>query len=61
VLNAANEVAVAAFLRGEIRFTDIPRWVERALTKFSAVKAGSLSDMLEVDQSVRTYLSEPAT
>jgi 1-deoxy-D-xylulose-5-phosphate reductoisomerase len=30
-LNAANEVAVARFLREEVRFTDIPRLVEAAL------------------------------
>jgi len=34
VLNAANEIAVAAFLNNEIGFMDIPRTVERVIEHF---------------------------
>ncbi len=43
-LNAANEVAVAAFLAGEIRYTDIVRTTERTLEQLD------LSDSLSVDE-----------
>ncbi|MEP6245537.1 MAG: 1-deoxy-D-xylulose-5-phosphate reductoisomerase, partial [Marinomonas sp.] len=41
-LNAANEVAVAAFLAGQIRFTDIALVVEQTLTRYSAPKPAAL-------------------
>jgi len=43
VCNAANEVAVAAFLAGDIRFTDIPVVVEATLEHVSAVEPTDLS------------------
>ena len=45
VLNAANEVAVRAFLDGRIGFTDIPRVIEHTLTKAPFVAAPSLDDL----------------
>ena len=53
VLNAANEVAVAAFLDGDIRFPDITHLVEEALggAKFDA--PGSIGDVLEIDRVTR--------
>ncbi len=52
-LNAANEVAVAAFLGGQIRFTDIALVVERALTRYGAPKPASLDDVLALDSEAR--------
>ncbi len=52
-LNAANEVAVAAFLGGQIRFTDIAAVVEQALTRYSAPKPASLDDVLALDGEAR--------
>ena len=52
-LNAANEVAVAAFLDGQIGFTRIAALVEQALGRYSAVTPGSLEDVLAVDQEAR--------
>ena len=53
VLNAANEVGVASFLAGQIRFTDIARLVEEALagTKLGAPR--SVGDVLEIDRATR--------
>jgi len=42
VLNAANEIAVAAFLKNEIGFMDVPRTVERVIEHFC--KEGSFSE-----------------
>ena len=53
VLNAANEVAVAAFLEGRIAFMDIPAAVDRALQSVPAVPAKSLDAVLEADAMAR--------
>ncbi|MDE7091695.1 MAG: 1-deoxy-D-xylulose-5-phosphate reductoisomerase, partial [Bacteroidales bacterium] len=57
VLNAANEVAVAAYLNGEIGFLDIPALIERQLEAAAganAVKRGrDLDDLLALDAEVR--------
>jgi 1-deoxy-D-xylulose-5-phosphate reductoisomerase len=56
VLNAANEVAVAAFLEGAIRFVDIPRLVEQALAHFPVVETPDLEQVLEIDRQAREFV-----
>ena len=51
--NAANEVAVAAFLDGRVGFLDIARLVEHALTSFDGSPARDLAGLVEVDAEVR--------
>ncbi|MCC6222376.1 MAG: 1-deoxy-D-xylulose-5-phosphate reductoisomerase [Thermoleophilia bacterium] len=53
VLNAANEVAVAAFLAGELPFRGIPAVVERVLEAASAPPARDLADLVEIDAAAR--------
>ncbi|MDD5580897.1 MAG: 1-deoxy-D-xylulose-5-phosphate reductoisomerase [Methylobacter sp.] len=53
VLNAANEIAVEAFLNEKIRFTDIPVIIERCMKKFVVKEAGSLEIILDTDQQAR--------
>jgi len=53
VLNAANEVAVQAFLNRLIRFVDIPAVVERTMDKHPIVSAPQLVDILAADQWAR--------
>jgi len=53
VLNAANEVAVAAFLDGAIRFTDIAQQVEEALGSAGFDAPRSIGDVLEIDRVTR--------
>ena len=53
VLNAANEVAVAAFLEGRAGFLDIPAVVEAALQRHASHPAGTLDDLLEADRLAR--------
>jgi 1-deoxy-D-xylulose-5-phosphate reductoisomerase len=53
VLNAANEVAVAAFLAGSIGFSDIARLVEAALQGDRPLAPTSIDDVIAIDQGVR--------
>ena len=53
IMNGANEVAVARFLRGEISFNDIPRRVEKALFRVPVKYQPSLGDILEADRMGR--------
>ncbi|MCR9178764.1 MAG: 1-deoxy-D-xylulose-5-phosphate reductoisomerase [Erythrobacteraceae bacterium] len=54
ILNAANEIAVAAFLAGQIRFTRIAAMVEEVLQRSNdAPRPATLDEVLAVDQSAR--------
>ena len=53
VLNAANEVAVEAFLAGAIHFPDIAALVEDALTRMDQPLPRTISDVLALDAEVR--------
>jgi 1-deoxy-D-xylulose-5-phosphate reductoisomerase len=59
-LNAADEVAVAAFLDGAIGFTDIPRIIQNVLAETRTQEIESISKVLQVDaearQSARTHV-----
>ncbi|HWX94214.1 MAG TPA: 1-deoxy-D-xylulose-5-phosphate reductoisomerase [Terriglobales bacterium] len=52
-LNAADEVAVAAFLEGQIRFDDIPRVIEDVLSATKTGKIESIHQVLEQDLEAR--------
>ncbi len=52
-LNGANEVAVAAFLDGTIRWVDIPDVIASALDDYTAVRPDSVYDVLDADRSGR--------
>ena len=54
VLNAANEEAANAFLRGEIRFLQIPEIVERTMEAHQ-VQPPTLEAILETDESARRF------
>jgi 1-deoxy-D-xylulose-5-phosphate reductoisomerase len=53
VLNAANEIAVAAFLAGKIGFLDIAALVERAIAQAAAPAPRSIADVLDIDRAAR--------
>ena len=53
VLNAANEIAVDAFLNEQVRFTDIPVIIERCMEQFKAQEADDLEHILQTDQLAR--------
>jgi 1-deoxy-D-xylulose-5-phosphate reductoisomerase len=52
-LNAADEVAVAAFLEGSIDFVQIPRIIEDVLTETSSTTLVSIAKVLEADSEAR--------
>ncbi len=58
IMNGANEIAVARFLRGEIGFLDIPRLVERTMTRVQPEQAVTLETVLEADARARRAASE---
>lgn len=53
VLNAANEIAVQAFLDMKIGFTDIPRLIEAVLADIGAKPVESLVDVVSADRQAR--------
>ncbi len=53
VLNAANEIAVAAFLRSEIGFLEMPDLIESTLGKVAFIAHPKLDDYVETDREAR--------
>jgi 1-deoxy-D-xylulose-5-phosphate reductoisomerase len=58
VLNAANEIAVAAFLENRLPYLKIAQAVEFALNQLPGQKAGSLDEVLAVDREARLRTSD---
>ena len=58
ILNAANEIAVARFLRDEIEFLDLPRVVEHALERIAHQAKPSLDDLVASDAEARRVAAE---
>ena len=56
VLNAANEIAVACFLSGEIRFADIASLVQEALNETDYDAPRSIDDVMEIDRVTRSRI-----
>ena len=58
VLNAANEVAVAAFLAGRIRFTQIPELIAEALARVPGRALDGIDTCVEVDARTRATVRD---
>ncbi len=58
ILNAANEVAVESFLNHRIKFTDIPKLIEKALQKIDSRDAQSLEIVLADDARARNFINQ---
>lgn len=56
IMNAANEVAVEAFLKEKIRFIDIASIIEKAFNTFAFVKNPLLEDYFKTDELVKEQL-----
>ncbi|MBE5780764.1 MAG: 1-deoxy-D-xylulose-5-phosphate reductoisomerase [Clostridiales bacterium] len=56
--NAANDVAVEAYLKGAIPFYDIPKLIESAYQRFHGGEEPVLSDIPRMDAAVREYISK---
>ncbi|HEX7893548.1 MAG TPA: 1-deoxy-D-xylulose-5-phosphate reductoisomerase, partial [Terriglobales bacterium] len=57
-LNAADEVAVSAFLDGNIRFQEIPLLIEEVVSETPTGKLESIREVLRVDQQARASARE---
>ena len=57
-LNAADEVAVAAFLEGSIGFDEIPRIIEDTVSASNSGKLGSIQEVLQADADARRYAQQ---
>jgi 1-deoxy-D-xylulose-5-phosphate reductoisomerase len=60
-LNAADEIAVAAFLAGKLPFLGIPRTIERVLSLTPAASPASIAEVLALDQSARALAEQVIT
>lgn len=58
ILNGANEVAVAAFLKGEIGFLDIEKLIFKALDHIPYLENPSLEEVLQSDRDTREYVRD---
>jgi 1-deoxy-D-xylulose-5-phosphate reductoisomerase len=58
VLNAANEVAVHAFLAGRLRFVEIPVVIEQALSALGSEPVLSFESLYEADRGAREHAGE---
>jgi 1-deoxy-D-xylulose-5-phosphate reductoisomerase len=58
VLNAANEIAVDAFLNHQIGFMDIPKWIEKALTHHVPENGMDLGCINDADQWSRNVVKQ---
>lgn len=58
VLNAANEVAVARFLAGEIGFLEIPETIDRAMQAHTPQPGLNVEEILEADRWARAQAAE---
>lgn len=58
ILNAANEIAVAAFLRGEISFTSIPLTAQATMERTPFETTVSLEDLVETNREARSIAEQ---
>jgi 1-deoxy-D-xylulose-5-phosphate reductoisomerase len=58
ILNAANEIAVAAFLNNQIGFTQIPQVAEQTLNRMENAAADTIDVILQADQAARAIAQQ---
>jgi len=58
ILNAANEVAVARFLNGEIKFSQIPEMIKKSLDSIPNTQNPSLDEIFECDCKTRSFAAQ---
>ena len=58
IMNAANEVAVAAFLQEKIRFGQIPEVIDHTMSAMPAIRTTELEEIFSTDDSARKIAEE---
>jgi len=56
ILNVVNEEAVYAFLDGKIKYTDIPKLIEKALSKINVTDDPNIHQILEIEQIAKEFI-----
>lgn len=56
IMNAANEVAVEAFLKERISFLDIPKYTQKAMSEITFVSLPTIADYMETDAEARKFV-----
>lgn len=57
VLNSANEVAVDLFLKEKIKFSEIPKLIEKAMEKHNVISDYTIEQIQEIDKSLRKEIT----
>ena len=57
-LNAANEVLVAAFLEGKVKYTDIPGGIEKVMALYAPRRLSTVAEILDFDAEVKAKTEE---
>jgi len=60
-LNAANEIAVEAFLAGKIKFTEIFKINETSVNKFVSQQVSNINEVIALDKTVRLFAQNALT
>lgn len=58
IMNAANEVAVDAFLNRKIRYLDIPMLIEEAFANIENISIDKYEDVIDIDKYTREFVSK---
>lgn len=58
VLNGANEAANSMFLKNEIKFLDIEKYVEEAMRAHTVIENPTLDELIEIDQWARDFVKK---
>ena len=58
VMNGANEIAVDAFLKGKINFSDIPSLIEKTMEVHNTLPIESIEQIMEIDRWARQKANE---
>lgn len=58
IMNAANEIAVAAFLENRIRFNGIPKLIATTMERASFIKEPTFEDYVQTDKEARIFATE---
>ena len=53
ILNAADEVLVNSFIKGEIKFTDIPNGIEEMMNTHKRVELNTVDDIIKYDREIK--------
>ena len=57
VLNVANDIAVSKFLNDELRFNDIPRVIEKAISAHPLIDCPSINQIMDLSEWTKSFIT----